>query len=434
MTYYRNESQNMTKFFLKICLLTILTWSFTAKLYAAKTDEPVKNTHWRFSGIPAFGFGADTGIGGGIIVNMYEEEEGFEPYKSSLGLKFYLTSKLVNSHALKYDRVNAFGLPWRITSRIGFYSTPSQNYCGMGSDGVNCSETNARAAAPADLAGDKLEEFTRHYYLNRYMSLYGEVFSSWLLYKSPDNLKLNLINSYRGNYYWHRYFSQRGSYPNSLYARDFSQTKQEGYLSTLEIGLMLDSRDNESVPTSGYWLESSIRGAAKFMGSAWNYFGANLAARFYWSLDDAHHLVVASQTVVDSIVGDLPYDAMSRLGGSQALSDHNAFGGQFMGRGIREQLYVGRFKAITQLELRYNFWSFMLWKQNFDLVGAAFADVGVAAWDYSRFARDLKHVHVGFGPGLRIYWDKTFVIRADLGISPDEKFTPRFYLVVGNVF
>src|SRR2546430_9236342 len=51
---------------------------------------------------------------------------------------------------------------------------------------------------------------------------------------------------------------------------------------------------------------------SKFTGSAWNYFGANLAARFYWSLDSNHKLVIASQSILDAIVGDLPYDALSR--------------------------------------------------------------------------------------------------------------------------
>ena len=127
--------------------------------------------------------------------------------------------------------------------------------------------------------------------------------------------------------------------------------------------------------------------------------GADLSARFYWSLDDDHKLVIASQSILDAIVGNLPYDAMSRIGGSQALNDYNAFGGSLIGRGLREQLYVGRFKAIEQLEFRYNFWSFTLWRQNFEMVAAAFTDIGLVAWDYKRFLKDMRAVQVGFGPG-----------------------------------
>jgi len=265
------------------------------------------------------------------------------------------------------------------------------------------------------------------------MSFFGDVLSRWLLWQGSV-AKLELMTSYRGRYYLNRDFSEQGPYANSLYAKDFGQTKIDGYLSTLELGLMLDARDNEPAPTSGYWLESSIRGGSKIIGSAWDHLGGNLAARFYWSLDDDHRLVIASQSIVDSLMGDMPYDAISRIGGSLAMNDFNAIGGQYLGRGIREQLYVGRFKAIEQLEFRYRFWSFDLWRQKFDLTAVGLGDFGMTAWDLSRFTKDMQTVHTGFGAGLRLHWNKTFIVRADLGMSPAENFLPRFYLTVGNVF
>jgi outer membrane protein assembly factor BamA len=240
--------------------------------------------------------------------------------------------------------------------------------------------------------------------------------------------------SYRGNYYLNRDFSNRGPYPDSLYAKDYLGQKIEGYLSTLEFGLMLDKRDHEYTPGNGYWLESSIRGGSSLIGSAWNYFGANASARFYFSFDDARRLVLASQSIADVIMGDMPFDALSRIGGSLALQDFSAIGGPYLGRGIREQRYVGKFKLIEQAEFRYIFYSFAFLKQDFDLTFAMLSDLAMTAWDFSRFAKDMQHLYVGMGSGLRIYWNKTFVIRADLATSPSENFSPKFYLVVGNVF
>ena len=176
------------------------------------TSEEKKASRFRFSGLPALGFGPDTGFGGGAIVNMYQDEEGFEPYKLSLSMKAFFTSKFVNSHMIKVDRVRAFDLPWRLTGRIGFYSTPSQNYCGLVSD-VDCSESRAKT----NLRGR--EALVPTFYKNRYMSLYGKLFSSWLLWRGFADL--SLTNSYRGNYYWQRDFSATGPYEGSLYARDF---------------------------------------------------------------------------------------------------------------------------------------------------------------------------------------------------------------------
>lgn len=394
----------------------------------ASPEDPMS---FRFSGIPAIGFG-DGGFGFGVVGNMYVDQEGYAPYKSSLGLKIYLTTKGVNSHHLLYDQVRAFGLPLRLVTRLGFFSTIVQNYCGQASD-AKCDMERAEIVADnRGLKDEARNEFVNRYYKNRFISMFGDVFTRWLLWK--DQAKLELMMSYRGRYYIGRDFKEKGPYPGSLFAEDHRNSTTDGYLSTLETGLMLDKRDNESAPTSGYWLESTIRGGSWLIGSTWDYFGANAAARFYVPLDDARRVVIASQTIADVTVGDLPYDAMSRVGGSQALIDYSAIGGQNIGRGIREQLFVGRFKAIEQLEFRYTFLSFNMFKQNFDLTGAAMGDVAMTAWDFSRFKKDMQKVYVGFGGGLRISWNKTFVIRADLGVSPHEQFSPQFYLVVGNVF
>ncbi|HXW53800.1 MAG TPA: BamA/TamA family outer membrane protein [Myxococcota bacterium] len=384
----------------------------------------------RFSGVPALGFDPDNGFGFGAVGAMYVDKENYRPYQMALGLKVYLTTKGVNSHAIQLDQVRAFGLPLRLTTRLGFFSTIAQNYCGPASD-AQCAMRDAEFAA-AERVNEEREKFINHYYQNRFMSFFGHVASRWLLWQGQA--KLELMLAYRGNYYLTGDFKHRGPYEDSLYQKDYLNQKTDGYLSTLELGLMLDKRDNEPAPTSGYWLETSARGGSFLIGSAWDYFGSNAALRFYFPLDDDHRLVIASQTIADVIVGDLPFDAISRIGGSQALSDYTAIGGQHIGRGIREQRYVGRIKFIEQGEFRYNFWSFSLLRQQFDLNGAVMADLGMTAWDFSRFTKDMQHVYLGFGGGLRIYWNKTFVIRGDLGVSPNENFSPKFYLVVGNVF
>lgn len=395
--------------------------------------EKEKKSSIRFSGMPAVAFGPDTGFRAGVIGSMYVDKEGYSPYMMALGVKAIMSTKGGHSHALQLDQISAFGLPLRLTTRLGFYSTIAQNYCGRASDST-CDESDAEnAAIRAGLSGGKKDLFVKRYYLNRYMSVFGNIFARWLLWQS-NATKLELMTNYRGIYYMDGNFKFRHPYVGSLYAEDYKDEKTEGYLSTAEVGLMLDSRDNEAAPTSGYWIETSIRGGSWLFGSAWDYLGANAAARFYVPLDEGRRVVIASQTIFDAAFGDLPFDAMSRIGGTLALNDFNAVGGEYIGRGIREQRFVGKLKAIQQGEFRYRFWSFDLFRQNFDLVAAAFGDFAMTAWDVSRFTKDMKNIYVGFGGGLRLHWNKTFVVRADLGVSPSEKFSPMFYLVVNNVF
>lgn len=409
---------------LRICLLMFASISFA---------EENAETKLRFSGVPALGFGPDSGFGSGLIGTLYFDQEGYQPYRSALGLKMYLSTKGMHSHSLQFDQLQAFG--WdrlRLTSRIGFFSTLEQNYCGQGSK-VSCDKNRANIeASHRNLDGTDRETYMRRYYQNRYMSFFGDMFARWLLWK--DEAKLELVTSYRGRSYFTGDFKNNGPYRGSLFEKDFKDKKVDGYLSTAEIGLMLDKRDNEPAPTSGYWIEGTVRGGSWLIGSGWNYFGANLAARFYVPFDDERRVVFASQSIADMIVGDLPLDAMSRIGGSQSLSDFNAIGGQYIGRGIREQLYVGRLKGIQQLELRAHLFSFSLLKQNFDVVPAAFADIAVTASDFAHFADEIGSIYSGFGAALRLHWNKTFIIRADMGVSPSENFSPKFYLVAGNIF
>lgn len=407
-----------------LSLISLLAFSFCG----------LAEQQYRFSGIPAVGFDPDSGFGGGAVGNFYIDENDFKPYKMSTEAQLFVTTKGVHSHALRIDRIKAFNLPWRLMGQVGFYKSIAQNYCGKGSR-ADCSESRATTRADGlNLLkdSDARKDFMSHFYKNRYMAFYGGIFSRWLLWQ--EEAKLELTSSYRGKYYVAGDFKHRGPYANSLYAEHYKNQRTDGYLSLLEVGLMLDKRDNEPAPTKGYWLESSMRGGAKIIGSAWNFFGFNLAARFYVPLDDQRKLVFASQSMLDATFGNLPFDAVSNIGGSQAFRDYNAFGGQYLGRGIREQMYVGHFKAIEQLEMRYKFYSFHLWKQKFDLALAMLGDLAMTSWDFSTFKYDMRKVLAGFGGGLRVHWNDTFVIRVDLAMSPHENFALSPYLVLGHVF
>lgn len=276
------------------------------------------------------------------------------------------------------------------------------------------------------------EDIEKTFYKNRFMYFYGDILSRWLLLKKQAELEVTA--SYRANYYSSRSFSTDGPYPYSLFKDDYQSSVLNGLLSVFELGLSLDNRGEEASPSSGYWLELSARGASKIIGSAWEYVGGHWAGRVYFPLLGSKTLVLASPSVIDAISGDAPFDALLKIGGSQYSLRHSAFGGQNIGRGIREQCYVGRFKILEQLELRYNFWTFKLWSQEIGFTGALFGDLGLTAWDYNDMLTDLKQIKYGFGAGLRMSLNRNFIVRADLGLSPSENFAPKFYLVVGNIF
>lgn len=417
------------KFLKKFLYINILFISFNFLISSEDLSDVEKI---KMAGIPAFSADSDRGVGGGLVGSIYWQSEKIKPYKKAIDLQAFFTTKMVQSHYIKFDWLNPFDTKWRITSKLGFFSSFSQNYCGKASK-ASCDEERAKNEARIlNLNQRQEDEFLKHYYHYRLLNFYGGIMARYQLFKG--DAKWELLSSIRGNYYSHRDFKEKGPYKNSLFAKDFGQDKIDGYLSTLELGLMLDKRDIEASPTTGYWAEGTLRGGSFLWGSSWDYLGFNLAYRFYIPFDDQHKIVLASQSIADGIIGDLPYEAMAKIGGSKSLDSYSAFGGQYVGRGLRDQLIVGRYKLLEQLELRYTFLDFSLLKQDFALSSALFGDTGMVVYDNKSFIDDFKHIYTGFGTGLRIHWNQNFIIRADLGLSPVENFSPRFYLVVGNVF
>ena len=126
---------------------------------------------------------------------------------------------------------------------------------------------------------------------------------------------------------------------------------------------------------------------------------------------------------------------MARIGGSMGMNGTVIFGGSEIGRGIRSQRYLGRARAIGQLEARYNVFDFDLFSQNFDLGLVGFTGAGSVAENWSDITKTKGFTpHFTYGGGLRIGWNKNFVIRVDLGFSPSEDNATKLYLKIGNVF
>jgi hypothetical protein len=395
----------------------------------AKAAENKDDVGLKISGVPALSYSSDYGFGAGAAGMIYRLDKKIKPYSWNTELQIFATTKGMHSHYLRADFVEAGGLPLRIRPKIGFFALLDQNYCGPGLEASCANELIPEPVGKNTLTEEGREAYMWQYYRYRYIEPYAQVEFRYRVHDAPD--KIELMFSYRGSYYIPGDFSEYGPYVDSLYARERSATGDEGYASVPEIGVMFDGRDQEAATTSGYWIESSVRGASKYIGSAWDYIGVSLSARTYVPFDTARRWVLANQFIFDSLFGDMPLQEMVRIGGSLG---YTAFGGAEIGRGLRQQYYPGRVKFILQTELRYRFIEFELLDQRFNSGALLFADNGIIAWDYDQFASAPFKFPVGFGGGLRLVWNNTFVIRLDVAVSPTESYQPRFYFKVGNVF
>ena len=188
---------------------------------------------------------------------------------------------------------------------------------------------------------------------------------------------------------------------------------------------MLDNRDNEPAPNKGYWIEGSVRSG---LGD-WTFVGFNTTLRGYVPLVGENKLVGAGRVVFDGLAGDAPVRELATAGGFQSFQ---FLGGDRSVRGIRQARYLGRGKALAQLELRWRFVEFNIGgKVPIALTLLGFGDLG----SVSTYLGDPFHgPYPGTGGGLRIAMDENFIIRADMGVSPEEGWSPGVYIDLDHLF
>lgn len=387
-----------------------------------------------FGGVPALAYDADNGFGFGVIGNMFIHDGETRPYRASVILQLFMTTKLVHDHHLTADWLKVAGLPLRLWSRLGYLQSRSQNYCGLGGD-VACDPGLAEAeAARLNLEGDEADTFVQHYYQRRFINPYAQLQARWALVEAPA--RFEVTGGLRGGWFipgtWDDEDGDGGAdlapFPGSLYAGEFPEG-EPGFETIAQLGVMLDTRDNEPAPNEGVWLEASARASSPFIGSAWQWAGGNVTLRGYAPLDDDRTLVLCNRLIFDGVIGDPPIQSLVRLGGS---NDFYVLGGADLGRGIRAQRYIGKLRVIDTTELRWRFLDTEVVGQRLAFAAAGFVDAGLVGRELTE--PGPMPLQAGGGGGLRVAWNENFIIRFDVGFSSVEAWQPMIYLLIANPF
>lgn len=369
--------------------------------------------------LPLIGFTSDVGFAGALLAMVFHYDEDYAPYRDKVQVITTLTTRLVQYHQLIWERVGIFGLPLRLETNFTFGATPVGHYCGIGNQASCDRETAIDAARQSGLrpGTEESNEFINNYYRFRVMRPTLRLTLRW----RPTSTPLELQFQWLGDYGISGFVGERGPYPGSLYGQDYPDGEAH-FLSELRGGVVYDQRDQERRPSDGYLLAGTLRISSRAIGSYWDFFGINLTAAHYTSLDRRHRFVIANRAVADVAFGDVPTTELGALGG---FWSDVAFGGTQTGRGIRARRFIGRIKLIAQSELR---WAFLDVRGRFQLLIHAFGDVAWVGESVRDFGGELSHLLTSFGGGVTAYWGQNFILRFDVGLSPEEDYSPQFYL------
>lgn len=383
---------------------------------------PLDPNRIEFAFIPGVSANTDTGIGFGALGTLAGFEEDFDPFRWRLECFLFLTLKEApdgtiedpfHYYYLKYDFPDVAGHWLRLSGEVSFKRFSTTGYYGIGN------------AAPELRPWEQINEYKdpARYLDAKRFNQYDRIFPKaeinarmWV----ADNLELftgasftyNWFNQYPGSKLSEDLAGESGPYVRSLLVGATEHGVFQGIA-----GVLYDSRDHETTPTSGMLHEISISGGTG-IGLPFGYGRVNATARFFASIYD-EYLVFAARVLGDVLFGEPPFYELARDGG---LTPRDAPGGSEAVRGVPAQRYHGKCKILGNVELRSKLWWFEIGEQRMNLGAVAFFDAGRVWTDldaHPELDGESIGIKYGTGGGVRFQWGETFLARIDAAWSPD---------------
>jgi outer membrane protein assembly factor BamA len=403
-------------------------------------------TGWAVQGLPLLNYNVDEGLGYGAMVMLVDRADGsYSPYRYSVVLQFFQTTLGIAAHRLSVDAPNLLGSPWRVGVDLNYAENRFAPYYGLGNTSEyvpgfsSCEDREALSANPDACPGNADFRGLRYYTydirglprisLNVRRAL-ADPFKLYLGYRlRMERLRLRYSTEELGQSGGSRLMEDldagRLSGPGgSPAAEELSWRTSE-----LRAGIQYDTRDIEASPSAGMYHELSVRGGLGLLGSQSNYWGATLHARLYHRVVPGYErLVAAWRGIFDVMGGEVPFFLMPSFGG---LDGMDGLGGVFSARGLLKNRFQGPVKLLLNGELRWTPLSATLLSQQFDFSLVGFVDSGRVWSDLD--LRDGGGLNTAAGGGLRVAWNREFVIRMDYGLGLTAPSTG-FYLEFGQIF
>ena len=455
----------------RLILLALIMLSVS--VVSAQEGEEITKTGYNFGPLPAVAYDADKGFQLGALLNIYDFGDG-STYPNTRQQWYFEASFFTKGSQLfvvSYD--NRFLIPGvRWSTALVITNDKAMDFYGF--NGYMSYYDHERVALGKDKANTDNYIYTPKYRVNRLAALFktdfvGDLWDGKLFweagyhlsyigqgYKEQGALNLDKINKNKKDY--------------KVFPSDeptiFDQYRQWGIISddeawggwssSVRLGLLFDTRDKEGAPSRGIWAEAHAMLAPKWLGTTNPYYRYSVTFRHYVPIVQNDILTFAYRLNYEGTFGrKAPYYMLPFLTTMGPSYDRDGMGGYRTVRGIMRNRVQGLDVASYNVELRWRFVSFTLWKQNISFGLSAFRDGTMvtkaydmsfrgdeadrAAYDeYMALGTEHDRPHITVGGGLRFIMNQNFIVAFEYGL-PVGKLRKQdgngaFYINTGYLF
>ena len=470
----------MKKFFFFAILCSIISLTaFSQKIdkdTATVKKEIKKSTKkkdiikkgWNLGPLPIVAYDADRGFEVGALLNLYDFGDGSTYPNTRQQWYFEVSYYTKGSQMYKIFYDNKFSIPnvRFLASACYFHDTALDFY---GFNGYMSYYDHERVKAGKD-GKDFL--YTPYYRIKR----------------SVPMAKIDFIgNIWDNKFYWEAgyHFSWIGL--NTINRKSINKGKEEseifpdeqltlyekyqqwgiipekeakgGFNSAIRLGLMYDTRDKEAAPSKGIWTEAHAILAPKFLGTTNPFYRYSVTFRHYVPIVKNDVLTFAYRLNYQGTFGkEAPFYVLPYMTVLGREIDYEGFGGYKTVRGLLRNKVQGLDVATYNVELRWRFIKFVLWKQNIALALNAFSDGTMATKNYdmtfkgeeqyrsdydkymalndnytSKKGNDLPHITAG--GGFRFIMNQNFIVCVEYGVPfKKQDGNGSLYINIGYLF
>ena len=458
-----------------IFILSVLLFTAFGATAKEKEEQSVKaekseivKTGYNFGPLPAVAFDADKGFQLGALLNIYDFGDGstYPNTRQQWYMEASFFTKGSQLYVISYD--NRFLIPGvRWSSALTIYNDKAMDFYGF--NGYMSYYDHEMVALGKDKKNENNYIYTPKYRVNRLALLFksdfvGNIWNNKLFWEAGYHfsyIKQGAIDREKIN----KNKAEYKMFPDSektIYEhyRDWgliSDNEADGGLnSTIRAGLLFDTRDKEGAPSRGIWAEAHVMLAPKWLGTTNPYYRYSATFRHYVPIVKNDILTFAYRLNYEGTFGDSsPYYITPFLTTMGSTYDRDGMGGYRTVRGMMRNRVQGLDMASYNVELRWRFVQFTLWKQNIAFGLNLFSDGAMVTRGFDMSYRGLEEYrqeyeeymakgqskdapHITVGAGFRFIMNQNFIVCLEYG-KPVGKLSKQdgngaFYINTGYLF